>query len=133
MAQITVRPSKGAEPTQFEINLPELDEANPAEFVAFAEENWADEETGKSGLAVICAAARSAFVVSAQSSARTLLAKVGDGKNDITIESAQTTMSEWAPAMRRPGKSSTDKALDLFQGMTEDQQAAFLQQLQAGE
>ena len=131
MSQISVKPNKTAEPVQFEVNLPELDESDPEAFVAFAEANWANEEDGKSGLAVICAAARSAFVVSAQSTARGLLAKVGEGENAITIEEAHRTMGEWAPALRRAGKSAVDKASDLWDQMSEEQQAILMQRLGA--
>ena len=132
MSQISVKLNKTAEATNFEINLPELDESNPEEFVRFAEENWGNEEEtdGRSGLVIICAAARSAFVVSAQSAARGLLGKVGEGEEDISLDQAISKMAEWAPAMRRPGKSPVDKATDLFEQMSDEQREAFMQRLE---
>lgn len=133
MSQISVRPAKGADPIEFEINLPELDETNPDAFVEFANENWTDEESGKTGLAVLCAHARSSIVVSAQSYARAMYAKIGTGDDDIDESTCRSLIAEWQPALRRPGKSAVDKAQELFKSMDETQRAAFLQQLQAAE
>lgn len=131
MSQISVKPNKDSEAVEFEINLPELDEENPQAFVDFAEETWADEEANKTGLAVICAHARSSVVVSAQSYARGMLKKVADG--DIDEDTARTMIADWTPNIRRPGKSSVDKATDLFSSMSDEDKARFMQQLEAAE
>ena len=130
MSQVTVRTKEGADPLEFEVDIPEVDEENPQAFIDWASEALREEgDRDDEGLTVLCYNARQSMVVGVQAYIRSRYKKVES--KDISLEELRNNVLDWKPVGRRPAKSAVEKGIDLFDNMSDDEKAAFIARLKS--
>jgi hypothetical protein len=86
-----------------------------------------DEAVELFGAEVVYKRFRAAAVVDLQGVIRRNL----QGENPKSEEEIQAAIDEWKPGVQRARKSKQEKALDLLEGMSDEERASFLEALNA--